>query len=221
MYENTVKLHVNMRPPYPRFAGLLLGDLLSRIQKPRHLFTRRFPVVFPSAPLSTTVISGLTFRGEGGKRYRLVHPLGSRIHNKSPNVWLAVDDSDTGIEYVVKRPSEGDADELSLSNVLSAFKHEVEMQKLFANDLMIRPLVDYIPDSEPGGPMMVLEAFTDSLWEARNARPFTTKEIKWVMKGILLGIFTVHMKGLVYTGKNEAIKSAGRQRVLKLSMACL
>ncbi|KAJ9195966.1 hypothetical protein DTO164E3_6504 [Paecilomyces variotii] len=202
-----------MRPPYPRFAGLLLGDLLSRIQKPRHLFTRRFPVVFPSAPLSTTVISGLTFRGEGGKRYRLVHPLGSRIHNKSPNVWLAVDDSDTGIEYVVKRPSEGDADELSLSNVLSAFKHEVEMQKLFANDLMIRPLVDYIPDSEPGGPMMVLEAFTDSLWEARNARPFTTKEIKWVMKGILLGIFTVHMKGLVYTDlKMENIALGGFDR---------
>lgn len=41
--------------------------------------------------------------------------------------------------------------------------------------------------------MMVLEAFTNSLWEVRNARPFTAKEIKWVMKGVLLGIFTVHM----------------------------
>lgn len=68
---------------------------------------------------------------------------------------------------------------------------------------MIRRLVDYVPESEPAGPMLVLEAFTDSLWDARNARPFTTKEIKWIMKGVLLGIFTVHMKGLVYTGKTE------------------
>jgi protein kinase len=68
-----------------------------------------------------------------------------------------------------------------------------------------------IPDSEPGGPMMVLEAFTDSLWEARNARRFTKEEVKWIMKGILLGIFTVHMKGLVHTGKSEAIKGPGKQ----------
>ncbi|GKZ28934.1 hypothetical protein AbraIFM66950_001892 [Aspergillus brasiliensis] len=73
------------------------------------------------------------------------------------------------------------------------------MQKLFAKDPMIRRLVDYVPDSEPTGPMMVLEAFTNSLWDARNARSFTAKEIKWIMKGILLGIFTVHMKGLFYT----------------------
>lgn len=65
---------------------------------------------------------------------------------------------------------------------------------------MIRGLVDYVSDSEPGGPMMVLDTFTDSLWEARNVRAFTTREIKWVMKGVLLGIFTVHMKGLVYAG---------------------
>ncbi|KAL1851584.1 hypothetical protein Plec18170_006404 [Paecilomyces lecythidis] len=75
---------------------------------------------------------------------------------------------------------------------------------------MTRRLVDYIPDSEPGGPMMVLEAFTDTLWEARNARPFTMNEIKWIMKGILLGIFTVHLKGLVYTDlKMENIALGG------------
>lgn len=72
---------------------------------------------------------------------------------------------------------------------------------------MIRTLVDFIPVSEPLGPMMVLEAFTDSIWEVRNARPFTTKEIKWIMKGVLLCIFTVHMKGPVYTGRREALKS--------------
>lgn len=70
------KLHVNMRPPYPRFTGLLRKALLLGIQKPCDLFTR-FSVISPSAPLSTTVISGLTFRGEQEKRYRLVHPLGS------------------------------------------------------------------------------------------------------------------------------------------------
>ncbi|QKX61001.1 uncharacterized protein TRUGW13939_08147 [Talaromyces rugulosus] len=121
-----------------------------------------------------------------------------QIRGKSPNVWLALDDSKPNVEYVVKRPP-GDDDDTSSSNALSAFRHELEMQRLFAKDPMIRALVDYIPDSEPSGPMMVLEAFTDSLWDARNARPFTTKEIKWIVKGILLGIFTVHTKGLVYT----------------------
>ncbi|OJD20523.1 hypothetical protein ACJ73_08142, partial [Blastomyces percursus] len=68
------------------------------------------------------------------------------------------------------------------SDALLAFKHELEMQRLFEKDPMIRTLVDFIPEIEHGGPMMVLEAFTDSLWEARNARPFTAKEIKWIMK---------------------------------------
>lgn len=54
--------------------------------------------------------------------------------------------------------------------------------------------------------MMVLETFPDSLWEVRNARPFTAAEIKWVMKGVLLGLLTVHMKGLVYTGKHRVLK---------------
>lgn len=49
---------------------------------------------------------------------------------------------------------------------------------------------------------MVLEAFTHSLWEGRNARPLTTKEIKWIMKGVLLGTFTIHMKDLVHTGED-------------------
>lgn len=156
------------------------------------------------------VSAGLICHGEGGTRYRLVRPLGTQKRVKSPNVWLALDDSKTNVEYVVKRPP-GDDDDGSWSHALTAFKHELEMQRLFAKDPMIRTLVDYVPDSEPGGPMMVLEAFTDSLWDARNARSFTTKEIIWIMKGILLGIFTVHMKGLVYTGTIEAIKGARRK----------
>ncbi|RAL00735.1 kinase-like protein [Aspergillus ibericus CBS 121593] len=64
---------------------------------------------------------------------------------------------------------------------------------------MIRKLVDYIPDSEPAGPMMVLEAFTDTLWDVRRMRALSMREIKWIMKGVLLGVWTVHMRGLVYT----------------------
>ncbi|KKZ66080.1 hypothetical protein EMCG_08145 [[Emmonsia] crescens] len=153
------------------------------------------------------VSPGLTCQGEKGTRYRLVRPLGTQIHGKRPNVWLAVDGSNDTAEYIVKRSPDDEANiGESPSHALLAFKHELEMQRLFEKSPMIRKLVDFIPDSEPGGPMMVLEAFTDSLWEARNARPFTTKEIKWIMKGVLLGIFTVHMKGLVYTGKGEVLK---------------
>ncbi|CAK46226.1 hypothetical protein CBS115988_157 [Aspergillus niger] len=141
--------------------------------------------------------AGLICQGEAGRRYRLVRPLGT-VRGKSCNVWLGLDDSKPDAEYIMKRPL-ADQNEESWSGALSAFKHELEMQRLFAKDPMIRKLVDYVPESEPSGLMMVLEAFTDSLWDARNVRPFTTKEIKWIMKGVLLGIFTVHMKGLVYT----------------------
>ncbi|KAK2768252.1 hypothetical protein FQN54_000104 [Arachnomyces sp. PD_36] len=159
------------------------------------------------------ITSGLICQGEKGSRYRLVRSLGTQIPGKTPNVWLAVDDSNGDVEYILKRPPGHDTDVGSTSEALSAFKHELEMQKLFAKDLMIRPLVDYIADSEPGGPMMVLEAFTDSLWEARNARSFTIKEIKWIMKGVILGLFTVHMKGLVYTDlKMENVALGGFDR---------
>ncbi|KAL3261673.1 hypothetical protein ABHI18_003550 [Aspergillus niger] len=109
----------------------------------------------------------------------------------------------------MKRPP-ADHNEESWSGALSAFKDELEMQKLFAKDPMIRRLIDYVPESEPSGPMMALEAFTDSLWDARKVRPFTAKEIKWIMNGVLLGIFTVHMKGLVYTNlKMENVALGG------------
>ncbi|GLA58827.1 hypothetical protein AtubIFM54640_008934 [Aspergillus tubingensis] len=139
------------------------------------------------------------FQCERGTRYRLVRPLGTPARGNTSNVWLAIDDSRPDAEYVIKRPPGDNNDSPWSTTALAAFRHELEMQILFAQDSMIRRLVDYVPESEPAGPMLVLEAFTDSLWDARNARPFTTKEIKWIMKGVLLGIFTVHMKGLVYT----------------------
>jgi hypothetical protein len=75
------------------------------------------------------------------------------------------------------------------------------MQRLFADEPMVRHMVDLVPESEPGvPPMMVLEPFQKTLWDARTTRPFSTREIKWIMKGVLLGIMTIHRKGLVYTG---------------------
>lgn len=147
------------------------------------------------------VTPGLICRGESGVKYRLVSSLGTQIRGRAPNVWLAVDNSNSAIQYIVKRPSMNDVADESSSNAFPAFNYELDMQRTFLHDPMIRKLVDYIPDSESGGPMMVLEAFTNSLWEARNARPFTAKEIKWIMKGVLLGLVTIHMKGFVYTGK--------------------
>ena len=47
---------------------------------------------------------------------------------------------------------------------------------------------------------MVLRAFETSLWTARQQRPLTSSEIKWIMKSTILALWTIHRKGLVYTG---------------------
>lgn len=200
-----------MQPPY-RFFARFPFRIVSGIPRPCLTSKPRFS--FESAYASySSITAGLVCTGERGTRYRLVRPLGTQIRERGPNVWLAVDDCNADVEYVVKRPSGDDISDGSWSNAISAFKHELEMQRLFANDPMIRTLLDYVPDSEPGGPMMVLDAFTDSLWGARNARSFTTKEIKWIMKGVLLGIFTVHMKGLVYTGECQGMRMTGKKTI--------
>ncbi|KAI2818372.1 hypothetical protein CBS115989_5267 [Aspergillus niger] len=86
--------------------------------------------------------AGLICQGEAGRRYRLVRPLGT-VRGKSCNVWLGLDDSKPDAEYIMKRPL-ADQNEESWSGALSAFKHELEMQRLFAKDPMIRKLVDYL-----------------------------------------------------------------------------
>jgi hypothetical protein len=100
---------------------------------------------------------------------------------------------------VAKAPSNEDNEVLNWP----AFQHEVNMQRLFAEDPMIRPMVDYVPKTEVTKPMMILKPFQKTLWDARTTRPFTTQEIKWIMKGVLLGIMTVHRKGLVHTGSTK------------------
>ncbi|KAL2024451.1 hypothetical protein VTK56DRAFT_8262 [Thermocarpiscus australiensis] len=65
---------------------------------------------------------------------------------------------------------------------------------------MVRHMVDFVAGSDTGGgPLMILEPFQKTLWDARTTRSLSAREIKWIMKGCLLGIMTVHRKGLVYT----------------------
>jgi hypothetical protein len=139
---------------------------------------------------------GLTARGESGAVYRFISPLGSGRGTRAPNVWKAVRDLDDGAEFVAKTPSRDDDESLNWP----AFHHEVNMQRLFADDPMLRRMVDFVPRTEGGKLIMILEPFQKTLWDARTTRPFSTQEIKWIMKGVLLGIMTVHRKGLVHTG---------------------
>ncbi|TQN71775.1 Mitogen-activated protein kinase 8 [Colletotrichum shisoi] len=136
--------------------------------------------------------AGDTFRGERGLTYRLVRPLGS---DSRSNVWHAVDASRETSQYIAKGPSDGD----DKSREWPAFQHELDMQRLFVNAPMIRELVDFVPSSESAGPLMILEPMPMTLWEARNTRRLTKREIKWIMRGILLGIGAVHAKRMVFS----------------------
>ncbi|XHG07738.1 hypothetical protein AWENTII_010874 [Aspergillus wentii] len=164
-----------MRPSYRYFTQFPLRPLFST-PHPRLICASRLPFKSPCRLVSNKAIPGFICHGERGTAYRLIRPLGSQIHSKPPHIWLAVDYSNPDIQYVIKQPSGNN------ENALSAFNHELEMQRVFEKEAMIRKIVDYIPNSEHVGSMIVLEAFTDSLWEARNARSFTEKEIKWIMK---------------------------------------
>lgn len=212
VFESHIRVEMKAaRPCFLHRPSRILPSSLSHFHR---ICTSKF-----SALVSSMASAGWICQGEGGRRYRLVRPLGTPVRGgKGCNVWLGLDDSKPDAEYIMKRPPAEQSEE-SWPGALSAFKHELEMQRLFAKDPMIRRLVDYVPESETSGPMMVLEAFTDSLWDARNVRPFTTKEIKWIMKGVLLGIFTVHMKGLVHTGKNKHHRDPTHSN-RKLTMAC-
>jgi hypothetical protein len=130
----------------------------------------------------------------------LISPLGGekiegeRIET-APNVWKAVDDVDESEQFVVKEPSSDDDAALKWP----AFQHELEMQKLFKNSPFIRRMVDFVPSSALVQPKIVLQGFEKTLWTARNRRTLTDNEIKWIMKAVLMGLWTVHKKGYVYS----------------------
>ena len=101
-------------------------------------------------------------------------------------------------QFIAKGPSNHD----DQSQGWPAFHHELAMHRLFGEAPMLRKLVDFVPGSESTRPLMILEPMPITLWEARNTRPLTRQEIKWVMKGVLLDIAMVHVKGLVPPNKD-------------------
>lgn len=129
---------------------------------------------------------------------RVVAPLDTNTGSPSRrNLWKVWRDGNREMALVAKGPSKDD----DRAQGWPAFQHEVNMQRLFNEDKMIRPMVDFLPSSDVDDePMMVLNAFEQTLWDARNARPMTTAEIKWIMEGVMLGLQTIHRRGLVHTG---------------------
>lgn len=142
----------------------------------------------------------VTRRGESGALYTFLTQLEKSTGNYSQStLWIVQTGQQEGKqerELIAKGPSKDD----KKARRWPAFQHEVKMQRLYKDDKMIRPMVDFLPSSETEEPMMILKPFEHTLWEARNMRPMTTAEIKWIMEGVLLGLQTIHRKGLVHTG---------------------
>lgn len=139
---------------------------------------------------------GLTICGESGAGYRLVHPLGRGSDGPAANVWKVVRESDDHAEFVAKGPSGEDDEALNWP----AFRYEAKMQRLFCKDSMIRHMVDFAPETDTTRPMMILEPFQKTLWDARTTRPLSTHEIQWIMQGVLIALLNIHRRRLVFTG---------------------
>lgn len=138
-----------------------------------------------------------TRHGESGALYSFVTPLERNTGSISRRtLWIVQQEGKQKAELIAKGPSKDD----DQTQGWPAFQHEVKMQRLFNEDKMIRPMIDFLPSSDTDEPMMVLKPFGHTLWEARNMRPMTTPEVKWIMEGVLLGLQTMHRKGLVHTG---------------------
>ena len=157
---------------------------------------RASPLRIQPLAFSSTLCPGSKFIGESGRTYRLIHPLGPQRTETAPNIWKALDDVDESKQFVVKGPSSDDDRSLSWH----LFKHEFEMQKLFNDSAFIRQMIDFVPSAAGTEPKIVLQAFEKSLWTARTERPMTSNEIKWIMKAVIIGLWTVHREGLVYSG---------------------
>jgi protein kinase len=165
---------------------------LSRLPcRPLQFRARIQPLAF-----SSTLCPGSKFTGESGRTYRLIHPLGPQRTETAPSVWKALDDVDESKQFVVKGPSSDDDGSLGWP----LFKHEFEVQKLFNDSAFIRQMIDFVPSAAGVEPKIVLQAFEKTLWTARTERPMTSNEIKWVMKAVIIGLWTVHREELVYSG---------------------
>lgn len=178
-------------------------SLLQRISTPA--LTKRptpFQRNMPYTPLVSArmVGSSKTRRGDSGAVYSFVAPLETNTGSSTSrrNLWKVCRDDDPKRELVAKGPSKDD----NRAQGWPAFQHEVKMQRLFKEDKLIRPMIDFLPNSDVDNdePMMVLNPFEQTLWDARHRRPMTTAEIKWIMEGVMLGLQTIHRRGLVHTG---------------------
>lgn len=140
---------------------------------------------------------GAEFRGESGRRYRLVAPLSAR-KDTDAHVWKAVNVTDERQQFVVKRPKENG----NKTHNLAAFQYELEMQNRFRDAPFIRRMVDFALgcSSTSSPPWMVLEGYEKTLWTARLRRRLSFEEIRWIMKAVLIGLWTIHRQGLVYSG---------------------
>jgi len=141
--------------------------------------------------------SGLVIQGQSGRKYRLVTPLYSG-KDREPHVWKAVDVTDENHQFVVKCP---ESNGYKAQN-LAAFQYELGMQKRFRDAPFIRSLIDFAPgcSSQDMPHWMVLEGFEKTLWTARLRRELSFREIRWIMKAVLLGLWTIHQEGFVYSG---------------------
>ena len=137
-----------------------------------------------------------------GRTYILTHPLVHRT-NQTPNVWKAFDAHSPNDTYVLKGPRDE-----SKKAAWDEFRREVAFQKMFRETgaRFVRGLVDLVRLQQPCeegmgvGEYMVLEPFEKTLWMARLTRGLSRREIKWVMRGSLMGLREIHERGLVHCG---------------------
>jgi serine/threonine protein kinase len=74
------------------------------------------------------------------------------------------------------------------------------LQRFQGRTPYLRPLIDEI--EEPSEPIaIVLKYLDDNLQNASNKRTLNRKELKYVSKGILEALSTLHEDGFVHTGK--------------------
>lgn len=131
---------------------------------------------------------GQRITGRSGRIYRLLDPLGSRRSDAVSNIWRAVNEADELKHVVVKGPSKYDQKSLGWP----LFQHEFQMQKLFEGSTFVRQMTDFVLPTTNQEPVIMLQVFEKTLWAARMQRPMTDNEIKWIMKAVLLGLWTVH-----------------------------
>ena len=176
--------------------GFFTTALSQFSRRPPRFSPRVSPLHIRLLNISSMLGVGSKFTAKSGRTYRLIHPLGSQRTEDAPSIWKAIDDTDESEQFVVKEPSTDDDQSLSWP----LFQHEHEMQKLFSESAFIRQMIDFVPLVAGAKPKIVLQAFEKTLWTARLQRSMASDEIKWIMKAVIIAIWTIHRKGLVYSG---------------------